>query len=70
MAAPIRERGETRNKMINYLKNGPRTRPEIAAAVGIGSASGHHTLKRMIDVGTIREAGYNDRGVKLYELRR
>jgi DNA-binding transcriptional ArsR family regulator len=58
-AAP---RGQTRAKVLDALKDGPKTAGEIAAATGIGRGSASTTLTKLAKSGDVVKA---ERGYKL-----
>ena len=55
-------RGQTRAKVLEALKDGPKTAGEIAAATGIGRGSASTTLTKLAKSGAVVKA---ERGYKL-----
>ena len=62
-AAPA-PRGQTRAKILEALKDGPKTAGEIAAATGIGRGTASTTLTKLAKSGEVVKA---ERGYKLPE---
>jgi len=62
-AAPA-PRGQTRAKILEALKDGPKTAGEIAAATGIGRGTASTTLTKLAKSGELVKA---ERGYKLPE---
>ena len=62
-AAPA-PRGQTRAKILDALKDGPKTAGEIAAATGIGRGSASTTLTKLAKSGDVVKA---ERGYRLPE---
>ena len=61
-AAASAPRGQTRAKVLEALKDGPKTAGEIAAATGIGRGSASTTLTKLARSGAVVKA---ERGYKL-----
>jgi CRP-like cAMP-binding protein len=63
-AAASAPRGQTRAKILEALKDGPKTAGEIAAATGIGRGTASTTLTKLAKSGEVVKA---ERGYKLPE---
>ncbi len=63
-AAAATPRGQTRAKILEALKNGPKTAAEIAEATGIPQGSASTTLSKLAKSGDVVKA---ERGYKLPE---
>ena len=63
-AATAAPRGQTRAKILEALKDGPRTAGEIAAATGIARGTASTTLSKLAKSGEVLKA---ERGYKLPE---
>ena len=63
-AAAATPRGQTRAKILEALKNGPKTAAEIAEATGIPRGSASTTLSKLAKSGDVVKA---ERGYKLPE---
>ena len=61
-AATSAPRGQTRAKILDALKDGPKTAGEIAAATGIGRGSASTTLTKLAKSGDVVKA---ERGYRL-----
>jgi predicted Rossmann fold nucleotide-binding protein DprA/Smf involved in DNA uptake len=61
-AAASAPRGQTRAKILDALKDGPKTAGEIAAATGIGRGSASTTLTKLAKSGDVVKA---ERGYRL-----
>ena len=55
-AAASAPRGQTRAKILDALKDGPKTAGEIAAATGIGRGSASTTLTKLAKSGDCDES--------------
>jgi DNA-binding transcriptional ArsR family regulator len=63
-AAAAAPRGQTRAKILDALKDGPKTAGEIAAATGIGRGTASTTLTKLAKSGEVVKA---ERGYRLPE---